>query len=337
MQRFWFQSLFSSAVLLLLAACAALPTASSGGNAPAAAPVAANTNTVTAIKIDSVSLDAAASYWADAPVLTVPTVGNSEGKPDGSDVSIQAVYDDQNFAMRFEWADEDESISKNLWTWDGAAFSKSGDEDRIQLLWAIENNPDFAAKGCAAACHNMDPDREKWWMGTDTPDLRYDLWHWKSTRTNLVGQSDDQWVSDLADPADVESPRRGDAKEGGGYKDNLNEAGDGPAFVHPTDPNAPFIPMGEELAIDTSQLANGAVIPGFLLAPAVGSRGDIAANGVWADGKWTVVLMRPLDTGHDDDVIFTPPKAYPFGLSITNNGGGTDHTNAPDVLTLTWQ
>jgi hypothetical protein len=47
--------------------------------------------------------------------------------------------------------------------------------------------------------------------------------------------------------------------------------------------------------------------------------------------------MRPLDTGHDDDVVFTPPKSYPFGLSITDNGGGTDHTNAPDVLTLEWQ
>lgn len=174
-------------------------------------------------------------------------------------------------------------------------------------------------------------------MGTESADQRYDLWHWKSTRTNLVGQSDDQWVSDLVDPSDVESPRRGDAKESGGYKDNLNEAGDGPAFVHPTDPAAKFIPVGEEIAVDTSALENGAVIPGFLLAPAVGSRGDIAANGVWQDGKWVVVLVRALDTGHDDDVIFTPPKLYPFGLSITNNGGGLDHTNVPDVLTLEWQ
>jgi hypothetical protein len=325
------------AVAVWLLSCVAPPGMAPASGGAAAPDAQANATTVTALKVAAVSLAADADYWADAPILTVPTVGNSEGKPDGSDVSIQAVYDDANLAMRFEWADEEVSISKNLWVWDGAAFTKSGDEDRVQLLWPIENNPEFASKGCAAACHNMDPDHEKWWMGTDTPDLRYDLWHWKSTRTNLVGQSDDQWVSDLADPTNVESPRHGDAKESGGYKDNINEAGDGPAFVHPSDPDAPFIPIGEEVAIDPSALEAGATVPGFLLAPAVGSRGDIAANGVWADGKWVVVLMRPLDTGHDDDVIFTPPKAYPFGLSITNHGGGTDHTNAPDVLTLTWQ
>ncbi|RIK39992.1 MAG: hypothetical protein DCC55_16395 [Chloroflexi bacterium] len=336
MQRSLFQFWLLCVVLVFLAACAvAPPVAPSAATGAEQSP--AQANTVTAIKVDSVSLDAEADFWAGAPILTVPTVGQSEDEPDGPEITIQAVYDDQHIAMRFEWADEEASLLKNAWTWDGEKFTKSGDEDRVQLLWPIDNMPEFASKGCAAACHNLDPDQEKWWMGTDTPDLRYDLWHWKSTRTHLVGQSDDQWVSDLANPDDVESPRRGDAKESGGYKDNINEAGDGPAFMHPSDPDALFIPTGEEAPLDTSALEPGTVIPGFLLAPAVGSRGDLAANGVWADGKWVVVIMRPLDTGHDDDVIFTPPKVYPFGLSVTNNGGGLDHTNAPDVLTLVWE
>lgn len=320
---------------LMTLSCVAPPGVGPASGASAASPAAPNK--LIAVKVDSVSLDANATHWTSAPALVVPTNGSFEGAPDGPDVTIQAVYDGVNLAMRFEWADEDESVSKHAWTWDGEKFVMSGDEDRVQLLWAIENNPEFASKGCAAACHNMDPDQEKWWMGTDTPDLRYDLWHWKSTRTNLVGQSDDQWVSDLIDPTNVESPRRGDAKESGGYKDNINETKDGPAFMHPSDPAALYVPMGEEVAIDTSALEPGAVIPGFLLAPAVGSRGDLAANGVWADGKWVVVIMRALDTGHDDDVIFTPPKVYPFGLSITNDGGGLDHTNAPEVLTLEWK
>jgi hypothetical protein len=332
-KRFALKSPFLFTVLLLLAACVAPPA----GAPTAEATAETGGTTVTAVKVDAVATDGAAAFWADAPVLTVHTVSPIEGEPAGPDVNIQAVYDGANLAMRFEWADEAESLKKHLWTWDGNAFTQSGNEDRVQLLWPIENNPDFASKGCAAACHNQDPDQAKWWMGTESPDLRYDLWHWKSTRTHLVGQSDDQWVSDLADPNDVESPRRGDAKESGGYSDNINEAGDGPAFVHPSDPAALFIPKGGEVAIDISTLENGATIPGYLLAPAVGSRGDINATGVWADGKWVVVLMRALDTTHDDDVIFTPPKAYPFGLSVTNDGGGTDHTNAPDVLTLEWQ
>lgn len=319
-----------------MSACAVPPPASGGGQAAGDA-AASKANTITAIKVDAVSPDSAAAHWADAPTLTVPTKSPLEGVADGPAVSIQAVYDDKSLAMRFEWVDATESLLKNAWKWDGTAFTKSGDEDRVQLLWPIQNIPDFASKGCAAACHNMDADKEKWWMGTESADLRYDLWHWKSARTNQVGQSDDQWVGVLADPANVESSRYGDAKESGGYKDNLNEAGDGPAFMHGKDAAAQFILAGEEVAIDTAALTNGAIIPGFVIAPAVGSRGDVTANGVWQDGKWTVVLVRALDTGHEDDVTFTPPKAYPFGLSVTDDGGGMDHTNAPDVLTLEWQ
>ena len=333
--RFYSLLLFTAPVLL--AACATAPPTASPAGSMGAQPAAAKPNTVTAIKVNAVSLDVSADYWQRAPVLTVSTESPLEGKPAGPDVNIQAVYDSQQIAMRFEWADEDESISKNAWTWDGEKFTKSGDEDRVQLFWAIENNPEFASKGCAAACHNMDPDQEKWWMGTESADQRYDLWHWKSTRTNLVGQSDDQWVGTLENPEDVESPRHGDAKESGGYRDNINETKDGPAFIHPSDPTAPYISIGQEAPIDVSALEPGAIVPGFLLAPAVGSRGDLAANGVWAEGKWTVIIMRALDTGHDDDVIFTPPKPYPFGLSVTDNGGGLDHTNAPEVLTMEWK
>ena len=100
---------------------------------------------------------------------------------------------------------------------------------------------------------------------------------------------------------------------------------------------AQFILSGEEVALDPDTLTAGAVIPGFVIARAVGSRGDITANGVWLEGKWVVVLMRALDTGHEDDITFTPPKTYPFGLGVTDDGGGTDHTVAPEVLTLEWQ
>jgi hypothetical protein len=331
-----FMPLFCGAVIVATACTqpAAAP-ATTGGEANAAP--AATSNTLTAIKVDAVAADGAAAFWADAPALTVATKGSVEGAAAGPEVKVQAVYDAQNVAMRFEWADASASVMKNGWQWDGDQFTKSGDEDRVQLLWPIQNNGDFASKGCAAACHNSDADQDKWWMGTESADLSYDLWHWKAARTNPVGQSDDQWVGVLADPADMESSRYGDAKESGGYKDNVNEAGDGPAFMHGQDATAQFILTGQEVALDPTALTGGAVVPGFVIAPAVGSRGDVTANGVWQDGKWVVVLMRALDTGHEDDVTFTPPKAYPFGLGVTDDGGGTDHTVAPEVLTLEWQ
>ena len=31
-----------------------------------------------------------------------------------------------------------------------------------------------------------------------------------------------------------------------------------------------------------------------------------------------------------------PPRPVPFGVSLIDDGGGLDHTNAPDVITLDW-
>ena len=98
-----------------------------------------------------------------------------------------------------------------------------------------------------------------------------------------------------------------------------------------------FIMSGEETEIDVTRLAENAIVPGYVLSPFQGSRGDIASNGAWVDGKWVVVLTRALDTGNDDDVVFTPPKKYPFGVAVVDEGGGLDHTVSPEVLTLEWQ
>ena len=49
------------------------------------------------------------------------------------------------------------------------------------------------------------------------------------------------------------------------------------------------------------------------------------------------MLVRALTTGHDDDVVFTPPKPYAFGLAVTDNNGGFDHTVVQGALTLEWK
>lgn len=327
----------------LLTACAgAAPAPTTGGQTGAAeqaptAPPATKPNTLTAIKVDTAPLDANAGVWANAPRLEMATKAAKEGNPDGPTVVLQAVYDNENIVFRAEWADPTESILKNAWAWDGTAFKKSGDEDRLMIAWPIGNNAEFASKGCGAACHNTDPDPEKWWMGSESADVRYDNWHWKSTRTNPAGYADDQWWNTLEDPNKPDSSRRNDAKESGGYADNVNEDKTGPKFMSSKGVDVKFIFKGEEIELDTSKLSAGAVIPGYILSKAVGSRGDVEAAGTWADGKWVVVMKRALNTGHEDDAVFTPPKPLPFGLAVVDNGGGVDHAVAPDVLTLEWK
>jgi hypothetical protein len=326
----------------LLAACGGASAPPSGqpqasGDQPQAAAPAGKPNTLTAVKVDATSLDATADYWGSAPALEVATKAAKEGNPDGAVVTLQAAYDDQYLVIRAEWADPTASLGKNAWTWDGSTFTKSGDEDRIMITWPIGTNAEFASKGCAAACHSPGDNEDEWWMGSDDANVRYDSWHWKSTRTNPVGYTDDQWWNVLQDPADPGSSRRNDAKDSGGYADNVNDDGSGPKFMSSKGATEQFIFAGDEVEVDTAALAAGDVIPGYIVAKAVGSRGDVEANGVWADGKWIVVQRRALDTGHDDDVTFTVPRPVPFGLAIVDNGGGLPHTVSPDVLTLEWE
>ena len=332
-------------VVTSAAACAApaapaAPTADAGGTAaaaPASAP-AGKPNTLTAVKVDAASLDAAAAYWANAPVTAVETKATEDDEPDGPPVNLQAVYDNQNLAVRLEWADSSQSDMNKAWAWDGEKFTRSKDlGDRMGLLFAMENNPEFASKGCAAACHNADPDPAKWWMGSEDAAVHYDLWQWTAASTNPVGQAQDEIINVLEDPAEVESATHGDALESGGSLSNVNEAKDGPIYMSGESITATSIITGQQVPIDTSKLASGALIPPSVLAPWVGSRGDVQAQGTWQNGKWVVVLMRPLDTGHDDDLAMTPPKPYPFGVAVFDHIDLEGHTTSPEAITLEWQ
>ena len=319
--------------LVLIGAALALVVAACGDDDVATS----DPGTLTAVKVDATSLDGSASFWADAPIMAVDTKAALEGDPDGPTVSMQAAYDGEYVAFRFEWADSTESRQKNGWTWDGTAFAKSGDEDRVMLAFPIQNNAEFSSTGCAAACHNSSDNQDEWWMGSEDQALTYDSWHGKATRTYPAGYVDDKWWGNIEDVTDPGTSRHGDAKDSGGEKKNVTEDGSGPMFMSPDGPGATFIMTATAVPIDTSLLSAGDFIPGYTLEKPVGSRGDIEASAVWANGTWIVVERRLLDTGHSDDVTFVPPKRVPFGLSVVDNGGGLPHTVGPDVLILEWK
>lgn len=63
----------------------------------------------------------------------------------------------------------------------------------------------------------------------------------------------------------------------------------------------------------------GDVLPGRLLSR-VDARGSAADNtrvaGKWEDGSWIVTWIRPLDTGHDDDITLKRGNTYTFGFAV---------------------
>jgi hypothetical protein len=213
-----------------------------------------------------------------------------------------------------------------MWARVGARPDAGGDdtaasEDKLAIQWAIKA-PAFEAKGCVSGCHARGG-KEFGSMSRPAGEAT-DLWYWRSVRTGPVGQADDQYMDDTPfDPA--ESPhagRRPDPKTGGGYADNATAEGKGPMFARKGNAPAPpyWIREGESEAFAPSKYRPGDEVPGILVAPFTGDRGDIAAAGAWQDGVWTVELARQLVTGSPFDVQFTDlRKRYAFAIAVFDN------------------
>jgi len=296
----------------------------------------ASPNELLAAKKSPASLAADDAAWKDARVTTIKTSvveGSKATHP--VDVATQALYSGTDIWFRFEWADATDNSATRIWTYDGSGWKSSGNEDRLSLYWEITPIDGFQTKGCTVLCHNPAADPiAKWYMVSPGKDDRADNWHGKSVRTNTVQQADDKYLNGaLSDPSDIESASKGDQKDSGGYVDNKTADGKAPAKMGAT-PGKPSVLVSEAVALDVSKLKAGDTVPRELLAPYVGSRGDIEAKGTWANGKWTLVFHRKLDTGHDDDVKLVPGKVFPFGLAVHDAAGAYDHTISNDVLLL---
>lgn len=299
----------------------------------------ADPGTLVAIKGIPQSLEGSSAVWSKAPALLVKTGVIDGTKAAGPvEVKVQAVYSGTDVWFRLEWPDAGESVDRS-WIFDGTSWKKTGNEDRAAFYWEISPIKQFGNKGCAVLCHNEGTDQSKWYMVTPDEKARADNWHWKSARSNPAGYADDKWLAGLLeDLKDLESANHGDKKQSGGDQDNRTDDKKGPAMMQ--DPakkpsaGVKFLLASEAVPLDPTRFKAADKVPAYLLSKPVGSRGDIAAKGLYSGGKWVVVLNRALNTGNEDDVQFNPARTYPFGLAIFDNAGGVQHTVSQDPLTL---
>ena len=290
---------------------AALPGKYVGGTLTASA-------TATAPVIDGV-IDAA---W-DGATATTTLKG----------VELKSLYDDNNnIYFLAQWEDghnlkngtagPTESIDKNLWTNDGASWSKSGNEDRFAFMW---DAGDAFGASCGNMCHSDGSHA--------TSDGNADVWHWKAARSNPLGLADDKWWSS--------GGRGSDAKTVGAYNDNINVAGDGPMYSGPiTDGSFIIIPQGGTTADLETAIDPANTYPGYFLdANAAGSRWDVKTVGVFdaGTGKWTVEFQRAMNTGNADDVVFTHDSNIDFSTATFDNTGGGHAAQGVDVGVYTLQ
>ncbi len=257
---------------------------------------------------------------------------------------IKSLYDDKNIYFYLQYEDPTQSLARFPWikqadgSWkqskkkDSTGHDNTYYEDQVGIYWEIKARG-FKKKGCAVSCHltengknNGIDDTCAGRKYTNKSGESIDMWHWKSVRTGALGMADDQFVDDTKDPKQNKNwGRKGDTKLGGGYKNNVNESKNGPAFM-----NSPYsekdkywvLPRTKTKFVDTFK--TGDVAPGIMISPFTGSRGDISVQSDWKDGMWTLEIKRALVTTGDkveiQDVHFSDlNKPYYFGFSVFDN------------------
>ncbi|MCU7929320.1 MAG: hypothetical protein KZQ90_00850 [Candidatus Thiodiazotropha sp. (ex Codakia rugifera)] len=198
----------------------------------------------------------------------------------GIDIELRACYDKQHIYMLAVFPDATENRDHKPLQWNPEIelYGKGPQrEDTIVLKWAIS------------------PRETDLSLSANTP-YKADIWYWKSARTDPVGYADDKFQVYSAKKIAKSLPLL--SKNGSRFYlirrgDSGNSAFQNRMLVEYT---------GDQTHAYNIQK------PG-------GSRSDILAKGVWAEGVWRVEFMRKLDTGHGDDVIFKPGEVYQFGVS----------------------
>ncbi len=295
------------------------------------------------------SLDAA---WQGAPVMTVKALGGKNLPGGSTEVSMRALHTADTLYLYIQYKDPTQSMQRSPWQKqaDGSwkmlkdPDNKGGDnnkyyEDKMAMIWNI-SSPAFEQRGCMAACHTGEGKA----FGNKylpNPGELADIWHMKSVRTGYIGQVDDQYLDSTRYDKDKapEAGRKSDPKTGGGYTDNVNEAKNAPKFALKGNKPAPpyWIVDAEKEPFDDSKYKAGDEVPGIVVAPFTGDRGDISTKIEWKDGTWTFVMWRKLVTKGEYDVQFNDlKKAYAFGVAVFDNAQ-VRHAYTPGVLKMLFE
>ncbi|MFQ5794106.1 MAG: ethylbenzene dehydrogenase-related protein [Candidatus Bipolaricaulia bacterium] len=262
--------------------------------------------------------------WAQADAIQVPVfAGANMGS---TTVALKAVYTDDAIYFLARWQDPTLSLRRFPWqkqedgSWKQLTTSAEHDEntyyeDKFAILWNIDNSiAGFNQSGCMVACH-VGEGKAYGNMRTASEGELGDMWHWKSVRTGPVGQLDDKYLNNTSP-----SGRHADPKQEGGYSNNVNQAGDRPAFTAASQPVPPYWIYDDEKTPFMDIYQVGDEIAGIIVSPFVGDRGDVKAEAYYEDGLWTLEIGRKLATGSPYDAQFDDlSESYLFGVAVFDN------------------
>jgi len=282
---------------------------------------------ITAKKVSKDPVDVASAEWSSAKEATLINDGASGGPFEKKtlEVKVKAVYTKGgNVSLLFSWPDSDQNVVREPWKFAKGKWEKTKvDEDKLAINWEIKRIKNFATKGCTVVCHSESKNHEDWKYHTPTATERGDIWEWKAQTSGALGYAEDGFVDD--------DSRKADAGTG---KAKKNESSDKkkPKFVQ--DPaKKPSVPgaLLEGETVELKAAKEGETVPSWIMSKFSGSMADVKTNAKWANGKWTLMLQRKLETSDkENDVFFDTRKEFNFGVAVFNNSSRhTSYNSGP--------
>lgn len=227
---------------------------------------------------------------ADEPMWkaapAITTLDYSSQRP----ITIKSVSTPTDVYFLVTFPKDSPSVTHKTWTWDPKeeVYREGPDrEDVFIFKWSMSGND--------VRLELRDPEPH-----------RADIWFWKAHRSDPSGYADDKGQSVTTEPGREARKMQAPGRSGLYFRRTAD------AGTAPWDEKFFFQYQGDK-------------VEKYVPRQPKGSRGDVRAKGVWANGAWTIEFARKLRTGHDDDVAFTPGSVYLFGVSCYAIAYDTPH------------
>lgn len=169
-----------------------------------------------------------------------------------------------------------------------------------------------------------------------------ELWQWRGYRSNPVRAADDGYVLEYRNFDDGKNPFFNNwdgAKQQPLYMFNPSSH-NGRAGLSETDfrsARAPLLTPKTRVPYDPKfPWKNGDLMVKQGLQSPEGSAADNVVTGTFADGGWTLLWKRKLDTGRKDDIVLQSGRSYPIGLAVHDDNvtARFHHVSLPLSLSL---
>ena len=300
-----------------------------------------DSSVLTALKIENTILNARqidSLPWEKADPIKVKLV-NGVGYDFGvTKATLWSLYNNEYIFMKIQWKDDVYNRDYRPWIktasgWvqlnPGGADEVIYNEDKIALVFPINKDREFQRYGCAVYCHNnQKTGRGQHWTAENNP---VDIWHWKSVRMDPLGYVDDKyWLGTNNISMDKEA-RHGDPGDPG-YANNRIKGISHPMMLPAAVDAVKLGALFQSKAViytkaADKKFAEGYVVPGAIVYNVKGDRADIRCYSTYENNRWTLRIMRKLNTGSVYDVIFKPGHKYDFTIAAFDHNANRHSYN----------